>query len=245
MAEAVQTVIETAAESGPVWKLQLESGFEIPPGIRTFEDFRRWTWSDEFPEIGRIDWIDGWIEVDMTGENLFEHGSPKGEFGRQLLNLVRRGIRGRMFTDRSRVVSEEASLSCEPDLSFALYDTIKSGAVTFTPTVDEREDSYIEIVGPVEIVLEIVSDSSVTKDLKRLPKAYFAAGVVEFWTVDARRGACDFRIHRRGETAFERMPLSEDDFQWSDVLGRAFRLERVKQEDGNPDFLLHVRPPID
>ena len=33
---------------------------------------------------------------------------------------------------------------------------------------------------------EIVGDASVGKDRRRLPPAYFAAGVMEFWLSDAR-----------------------------------------------------------
>ena len=135
-------------------------------------------------------------------------------------------------------------LSCEPDPIFILAETIETGAVTYTPTVDEREHSYIEVVGPVDVVLEIVSDSSVTKDHKRLPAAYFNAGVTEFWTLDARRNACDLRIHRRELEAFQPVVSSDDGFQWSDVFGRAFRLERFTRDDGEPDFLLHIQPPV-
>jgi Uma2 family endonuclease len=50
------------------------------------------------------------------------------------------------------------------------------------------------------MIVEAVSDSSVHKDTKRLPKACFLAGVREYWLADARREPFVFRIHRRGVT---------------------------------------------
>ena len=45
-------------------------------------------------------------------------------------------------------------------------------------------------------MIEIVSDSSVAKDTRRLPAAYHKAGVGEFWLVDARGPETSFTIHR-------------------------------------------------
>jgi Uma2 family endonuclease len=48
-----------------------------------------------------------------------------------------------------------------------------------------------------DLIVEIVSDTSVRKDTERLPVSYFAAGVGEFWLIDARRDPLEFLIHRR------------------------------------------------
>jgi len=47
----------------------------IPAGIATLADFRRWVVSPEFPATGRIDWVASRIEVDMSPEDLFTHGT--------------------------------------------------------------------------------------------------------------------------------------------------------------------------
>ena len=68
--------------------LIIEEQVEIPMDLRSLADFRRWATSDEFPERGRIDYINGRIEVDMAPEDLFCHSTLKGEI---LHRAVRRG----------------------------------------------------------------------------------------------------------------------------------------------------------
>jgi hypothetical protein len=46
-----------------------EERVEIPY-FHSLAEFRAWALSDDFPERGRIDYIDGRIEVDMSPENL-------------------------------------------------------------------------------------------------------------------------------------------------------------------------------
>jgi hypothetical protein len=42
---------------------------DIPVESQTFDAFRRWSSSDSFPQCGRIDYIDGRIEVDMSPDS--------------------------------------------------------------------------------------------------------------------------------------------------------------------------------
>ena len=58
--------------------------------FRSLAEFRAWALSDGFPERGRIDYIGGRIEVDMSPENLFFHGSIKTEVVGELRDEKRR-----------------------------------------------------------------------------------------------------------------------------------------------------------
>jgi len=62
---------------GPAHQLQggamassiiFEERVEIPMDVRTLADFRRWALSEHFPQTGRIDFVAGSIEVDMSPE---------------------------------------------------------------------------------------------------------------------------------------------------------------------------------
>ena len=48
-----------------------EERVEIPLTLRSLADFRGWAQSEGLPERGRIDYISGRIEVDMSPEDLF------------------------------------------------------------------------------------------------------------------------------------------------------------------------------
>jgi Uma2 family endonuclease len=89
-------------------------------------------------------------------------------------------------------------------------------------------------------VVEVVSDSSVKKDTKRLPAAFWAAGVREFWLADARREELIFVVHERGEAAFQPVKVDAEGFQFSAVMGYRFRLERMDSH-GHPRFRLIER----
>lgn len=84
------------------------------PGCDGLAGFRGWTRSPGFPSTGRIDWIAGSIEVDMSPENLFTHGTLKTEIAAKIYARVR----------------------------------------------------------AADLVVEILSDSSASKDTRRLPEAY-------------------------------------------------------------------------
>ena len=97
-------------------------------------------------------------------------------------------------------------------------------------------DRYVEVEGMADLVVEIISDSSVKKDTRRLPAAYFQAGVREFWLVDARGEKPVFIIHRPGPKGFEPVAVDADGFQPSAVFGCRYRLDATRDEDGNWEF---------
>ncbi len=102
----------------------LRSDVVIPPGIETLADFRRWALSDDFPETGRIDYINGRIEVDMSPEDLFTHGTLKSQLLSKLQFRADELQSGFVVCDRTRVSEVSAGLSAEPDIVFIAFDSI-------------------------------------------------------------------------------------------------------------------------
>jgi Uma2 family endonuclease len=217
-----------------------EDEVEIPLGLTSLEDFRKWAVSDTFPERGRIDFLGGRIEVDMSPEDLFCHGKLKGELARLLLNRVDDGDLGHLFIDRARISSPVADVSAEPDIVFIAHATIDEGRVRLVPKAKGGKGRYIEVEGPPDLVVEVVSDSSVKKDTIRLPAAYWAAGVREFWLADARGESLVFMIHERGPAAFQPVQVDDEGFQFSSVMGCRYHLERTESH-GQPRFKLLER----
>ena len=220
--------------------INFQDAFEMPLNLQTLEAFRGWTHGPQFPECGRIDYVEGRIEVDMSPEDLFTHGTPKSDIHAALHRVVRKKKLGHLFVDRTRVASVPADLSAEPDILFVSRESIKSGRVRLIPKATGEPDRYVELDGAVDLVVEIVSDSSETKDTKRLPGAYFKAGVREFWLVDVRGEVVTFQIHIRGKAVFELREEDPDGFRFSEVFDCRFRLDRARDEDGFWEYDLRV-----
>ncbi len=230
----------TDLAQGPVIDLQAD-GIEIPPGILNLERFHLWAHSDCFPERGRIDWVGGRLEVDMSPEDLGSHGTPKSATAYQLLGLVQEPAKGFVFIDRARFSSVAADLSVEPDIFVVLVETLEAGRARLVPKASGAGGRFIEIQGTVDLAVEFVSDASAVKDRKRLREAYHRARVREYWLVDARKGEPEFQVLLHRENGYVPALADEEGFLGSEVLGRAVRLLRHGQAAGLLFYRLEVR----
>jgi len=177
----------------------------------------------------------------MTPEDYYSHGGLKVEVVRVLGDIVKAGDLGDLRSDRTRISTTEADLSAEPDLIFVSFDSLASGRARLVAKVTEEADRYVEVEGAADLVVEIVSDRSVTKDTVRLPVAYWRAGVLEYWLMDARGEELLFRIHRRGPSGYLPASVDAEGFQYSGVLQRWLRLTRRRDRHGGWAFdLEHV-----
>src|SRR5262249_47690575 len=142
----------------------------IPSGIESFSKFRRWTLSDDFPRTGRIDFIDGHIEVDMAPERIYSHSLVVMEIGRGIATIVKEHGLGHTLSGHTRVFSIPAGLSCEPDISFVSWESLRAGRVRYlkAPRASHELD-MLEIEGGPDLVVEVISPTSAKKDKERLP----------------------------------------------------------------------------
>jgi len=213
---------------------------EIPLGIKNLADFRRWALSEDFPQQGRIDYVAGRIEVDMSPEDFFTHGTLKSQVSSRIEQRVSDLDLGHTLIAETRISSVSGNLSAEPDIVVISHDAIDKGQVRLVPKASGEEGRYIEVEGGPDLVVEIVSDSSVRKDTQRLPVAYFTAGVLEYWLIDARGEKLFFQIHRRGPSAFEPTPDDHRGFQTSGVLRGNCRLDRTRHVRGHWVYRLQI-----
>ncbi len=217
-------------------------GVRIPAGLPNLAAFRRWARSDDFPEKGRIDWIDGGVEVDMSPEDLNTHGTPKVAIVRDISTLVEGSDRGVVLTDASRMSATEADLSSEPDVVVVFFASVESGKVRLVPKVSREEGRFVEIEGAADLVVECVSDSSEEKDHRRLKEAYHRAGVREYWLVDARVSPPLLALYRYTRRSYREVSARSDGFRPSAVLGVAVRLVRLPPRAGLVRYRLETRP---
>jgi Uma2 family endonuclease len=209
----------------------------IPAGIHDLDSFHDWALTEDFPASGRIDYLGGVIWVDLSMEELYSHNQPKSSIYRVLGTLVHEAGSGLFIPDRMRFRYPGANSSVEPDGAYASYDALRDGRVRQVPG---RRGGVMILEGAPEMVLEVLSDSSADKDTEQLPDYYAAAGVSEFWRVDAR-GELTFEILRLTSDGYSH--TEEPDGWWrSDVFDRSFRFAAGTDPLGHPQYTLGVRP---
>jgi Uma2 family endonuclease len=208
-----------------------DSHVEIPMNLNSLQAFRSWITSDDAPEQGRFDYINGRIEVNMSPEDLYTHGTLKMRIAGILDRIVFERKLGHVFVDSTRVSCPEVNLSVEPDVVFVAKASVTAGRLSRVPKVSSP-DRYIEFEGPPDLIVEVISDSSLKKDTKQLPRTYFAAGVYEYWVVDGRHEELCFQLNRRGASEYETAPPDADGYQFSEVLKHRFKLVRERDSDG-------------
>jgi Uma2 family endonuclease len=170
-------------------------------------------------------------------EQLFSHNQVKTEFTVVLGGLVKTEGKGYLFSDDTLFSNPDADLSTEPDALFVSYDAVSSGRVRW---VEGAEESYVEVEGSPDMVLEIVSKTSMRKDTATLRELYGRAGVREYWLVDARGESPQFDVLRHTPEGYAAAE-SKEGWQRSEVFGREFRFIQQTNPLGHPQYTLEVR----
>jgi Uma2 family endonuclease len=202
----------------------------IPPGVVGYDEFREWTLSPDFPKIGRIDYINGSVEIDMSPAQVQRHGLPKTAIGAFIYQQVDSSNLGQVFIDQTRVtfneeITDMPVLSNEPDILFVSWKRLSSGEVVFKPGKSPR-DGYdqLEVSGGPDLVVEVLSPNSIRKDTQTLKSAYFTAGVLEYWLVDAMGDKPFWTLFKRGKNGFLIITPDRDGYHRSTVLGVSVKL---------------------
>ncbi len=219
-----------------IWANEVEE-LHIPQWVHDIHAYRRWTERTDFPEHGQISWICGEVWIDMGKEQLFTHVLVKTEITSVLRQLTKTENLGFVFGDGLMLTNFAADISVNPDATFVSHATLQSDRVRL---IEGHEGGFTELQGSPDMVLEVVSRSSFRKDSVVLKRAYWEAGVREYWLIDARRPAIRFDIFRRGPKGFT-ATRRRDGWLRSDVFARSFRLTATETTTGHPEFRLETR----
>jgi Uma2 family endonuclease len=212
----------------------------IPSWVVDFASFRRWCESDEFPEEGRIWFLRGGVWADMTMEQVFSHNQVKNEIAYTLTGLIKRTKSGRFFPDGLRITNLPAELSGVPDGTYVSFDTLRAGRAKYVEGKGKDVGGYTQLEGIPDLVIEVVSPSSVDKDTEWLQKAYWEAGIPEYWLIDARKPPLSFDLYRHTANGYAAARKSGG-WAKSAVLGRSFRLMAAVNGLGHPEYTLELR----
>ncbi len=219
----VTFVYESESVSVPSWVVDLKS-------------FRRWADADDFPETGRVCYLKGEVYVDLSKEQIFTHVAAKTEITVVLGGLVKTRELGLFLGDGAMLSNVDADIAVVPDALFVstpgLQDRVR--------LIEGKDEGYVELEGSPDMVLEVVSRSSVHKDTDVLRQAYWEAGVREYWLVDARPDPLTFDILRHTARGYRASP-KKGGWLSSAVFGKSFRLTRQVGGQGHPKYTLAVR----
>src|SRR5687767_829968 len=206
----------------------------IPGWVKDLASFRRWARSGAFPDHGWIAHLGGELWVDLSMERA-AHNQAKGAVNGALTQLVQEEDLGSYFGDRMLLTDEDAELSTEPDGMFVGHASIDKGKAVLL-----AGDQALEVQGSPDMVLEVVSDTSVEKDLEILFDLYWRAKIAEYWIIDVRGDTPSFEINRRGSSKYGAVK-QQDGWVRSRVFGRSFRLVRVVRPGRLSRFTLEMR----
>lgn len=209
----------------------------VPLDVVDLPTFRQWAHSDEFPEQASICFFRGEVWIDMSKEQIFSHNQVKNEIAFAITALSKRSKRGRYYPDGILLTHPGADLSCQPDGVFILKESMEAGRVRF---IEGAQDGFVELEGSPDLVVEIVSRSSIEKDTEILLDLYWLAEIREYWLVDARGPKPRFTLYQRGVKGFV-ASKKQDGWLHSRVLEQFVRLIRGQDERGDPEYSLEMR----
>ncbi len=211
-------------------------GLEIPTDVHSLDGFRAWVARLGEERGVRATFASGEVFVDVSPQSYRTHEPLVEAINRVLLNLAGESGLGHYYLPPSWITAAD-SISTEPDGFLVLWERLRCGAVRVNP------ENEAELLGRPDMTLEVVSRSSTRKDLEVLVRDYARAGVREYWIADARADELVFRVLVSREGRYVPQAADEEGWTVSPIWHREFRLRRVANPAGLPDFLLDVREP--
>lgn len=207
----------------------------------THRQFHEWAISDQAPEHAKMYFIQGKASIDMSPDNIDFHNLVKTEIVSALHLLVRQSRKGLLLSDGCMFSHEATELTASPDGVFVSYDAMRAGRITAS-SASGKPGIHTVFIGAPDWVLEVVSASSPIKDLIERKQAYFAAGIPEYWIVDARQQELEFLILLRSADGYVVAERGDGWFH-STIFEQDFRLHRQRDEFGFWNYEVEQRTP--
>lgn len=212
----------------------IDGHIRIPAWVVDHASFRQWIYSDEFPQSGRIAFINNEVWVDLSMETLI-HNRIKTIIAQVLATIMLNETLGEFFSDGMIITNANVGLSTEPDGCFVTTRTFDGGLVH----LKKGEDS-LELEGTPDMTLEVISKTSIMKDTVTLKELYAAAGVAEYWLVDSTTDQPILEIFRLKNGKYIATP-NHDGWVKSNLFSRSFRLTNKPGQGGRTQFNLETR----
>jgi Uma2 family endonuclease len=144
----------------------------LPEGKLTFEEFHDWLTDGTFAE-----WVDG--EVIMMSPSSERHEALVFFLAALVRTFAQERDLGRVYLAPFLMRLYERPSGREPDLLFVS-----------TENAERMKETYVD--GPADLVVEVVSPESVSRDRGDKYAEYEQAGVREYWLIDPIRESANF-----------------------------------------------------
>jgi Uma2 family endonuclease len=171
---------------------------------------------------------------DLSMEEFLTHNQVRAAFGFAIMSVVQLLALGRFVPHHILLRNAEANLSTEPDGLFFAWDTMRSGRLKL---VEKPGQGFMELEGTPDLVLEVVSKTSVHNDTVLLRDLYARAGISEYWLVDVGEGRRSFEILQLTPEGYVAGP-AVDGWNPSRVLGKRFKLAERTDPLGHPQYVV-------
>lgn len=215
-------------------KVFLQGQIVIPDWVDDLDSYCHWRLSEDGLAQGEIAFLDAGIWVDLSMEEFLTHNQVKAAYDFTIMSVVMQTASGRYVPDRMLLKNPEANLSSEPDGLYFTWQTVRSGRLRL---VDKPGQGVMQLEGSADLVLEIVSKTSVNKDTVILRDLYWRAGIDEYWLVNVREGQLSFEILKHTPQGYDSIP-AVDGWILSTVLGKKFQLQQKTDPLGHPQFFV-------
>jgi Uma2 family endonuclease len=173
--------------------LQLRAIPETEPARlkMSYEEFLQWVGEDTHAE-----WVDGEVIIHMPPKEI--HQITLGYLYELLSLFVRLFNLGKVIVAPFEMRARRGGSSREPDLLFIAQENLER-------LTDDR------LIGPADLIVEVISEDSVRRDRDDKFREYSEAGVREYWIIDPRPGKQRADFFRLDEEGVYRLFAIEDD----------------------------------
>jgi len=210
----------------------VQGEFSIPAWVDDLASFRLWRLSDDAPTQGEISYLGSDLWVDLSMEEFLTHNQVKAAFDFAIMSVVIPASLGRYVPDRMLLTNEMADLSTEPDGLFATWETFRSQRLRL---VERPGQGIMELEGTPDLVIEVISKTSVRKDTVLLRDLYWKAQIAEYWLINVREERLAFEILQWTPAGYVANASNS-----SAVLGKRFELRRQLDPLGHAQFVVDV-----
>jgi Uma2 family endonuclease len=179
-------------------KTQSLSATPAPPTKKmTYEEFLAWADEDTWAE-----WVDGEVLLLTPASN--KHRDLAGFLAALLRLFAEAHQAGTVITAPFQMKTALDLPGREPDILFIAREH-----------TDRLQDAYMD--GPADLVVEIISPDSRTRDRRRKFGEYQRGGVREYWLLDPLRKRAEF-YQRGNDGLYRQIPIGDDGILHSAVL---------------------------